>query len=211
MHSDYFKAALPDPYRILGVELLPLSLGRYRLLERFECAFVADEEEHVIASSAGLRATSSDLLLGVLICSMRVKDFLELLGSDRLERELRTWGQRIKQEMEADDFFSLPEKFGLFAAYIDESCQLPRYWEENPESGESGSHWSHSLEVALRSELGYTPEEIEEGPLAKALLDYFKHAENKGVLRLVSDDEIEDGNANAERLAAVLKGAPCLA
>jgi uncharacterized protein YggU (UPF0235/DUF167 family) len=60
----------------------------------------------------------------------------------------------------------------------------------------------------LRSELGYTTAEIEEGPLSKALCDFFKFMETQGKIRLVTPEEIEQGKANAklfEDLAATLQ------
>ena len=48
------------------------------------------------------------------------------------------------------------------------------------------------MEVILRGELGWSEEEINERPLSKALSDYFKWAENKGQIRLMTDWEIEE-------------------
>lgn len=201
MDAAYFQAAVPEPYRIFGLQLLPLSLGRYRLLMRFDCAFVADGEA---------KATIEDLLVGILICSMRVKDFLELLGSRRWNRELKRWGRRVRREMDADPYFNILAKVGLFQSYIQESSHVPNYWNEMAEQGGSAAHWSHNVEVSLRSQLGYTAEEIEEGPLSKALADYFKHAENQGLIRLICEEEVETGKGNAELLQRLMGGGlPC--
>ena len=200
MHENYFKAAVPEPYRIFGLRLLPLSLGRYRLLKRFDCGFVADEERS---------ASMDDLLVGALICSMRVKEFLEFLESENREGDVKLWDERIRREMAADPYFNLLAKIGLFRAYIEESCNVPKYWDETSDTNISGAHWSHSIEVGLRSELGYTEEEINEGPLAKALLDYFKHAENQGLIRLMGEGEEEHGPANAALLEQLVKGGLC--
>lgn len=196
MHAAYFKAALPEPCRIFGLRLLVLSLGRYRLLKRFGCAFVSD---------GPAEATVEDLLLGILICSMRVKEFLEFLDSDRFKPQLTRLGIRIRSETHHDPYFSLIAKFGLFRAYITEASALPDYWDESEEETVSGAHWSQSLEVVLRSELNYTTEEIEEGPLSKALFDFFKFMENQGLIRIMTPEEVEQGKANLaffEKLAA---------
>ncbi|HEV2210857.1 MAG TPA: hypothetical protein VG167_18950 [Verrucomicrobiae bacterium] len=181
MEAAYFQAAIPEPVRIFGLRLLPLSLGRYRLLCRFGCAFVADGEA---------LATAGDLLLGILICSMRCAEWLEFVESPESGDELAKLGQRIELEVAADPYFNLLEKFGLFKNYIEGACLQPKYWEEKEDEGPSGAHWSQSLEVTLRSELGYSTEDIEEGPLSKALADFYKHAENHGLIRLMTDEEI---------------------
>ena len=73
----------------------------------------------------------------------------------------------------------------------------------------SHTHWSESVEVVLRGQLGWTKDEIEEEPLTKALADYFKHMENQGNVRLMPhelyDSMIVEGESNAaalEKLAA---------
>jgi hypothetical protein len=193
--ASYFKAAIPEPFRIFGIRLLPLSLGRYRLLSRFGCAFVAEGEAS---------ATVDDLLLGILICSMRCQEFLEFIEGDNFKTELRRWGSRIRAEIEREDHFSILGKYELFQRYIAEGSELPKYWDEGRDQGTSGAHWSHNVEVTLRAELGYTREEIEEGALSQALADYFKYAENQGMIRLMSEGEIAGGDENMRVLMAAL-------
>lgn len=181
MTAAYHKAAFPEPYQILGLKLKPLSLGRYRLLQRFNCAFVSEEET---------TAALDDLLIGILICSMTCRDFAEFMDQDNAEEEIKKWGERC-------GLFDFEEKAKLFNAYITEASKVPEYTEEDTIGHGSGSHWSQSVEVALRSELGWSKEEIDEEPLGKALADYFKLAENKGTIRLLTDEEIEAAKANA--------------
>lgn len=202
MDAAYFKAVVPEPYRIFGLRLLPLSLGRYRLLKRFECGFVAETEAII-----GME----DLCLGILICSMRVREFLEFIETNDFQAELARWGQRIRKEIDSDPYFSLLEKFGLFRAYITDGTKIPDYWEEKDPGAAGCGHWAQNLEVTLRSELGYTLEEIEEGPLAKALADYYKHAANQGFIRLISEEEAAQGDHNARLFEQIQKGEPCRA
>ena len=196
MPATIFQAAVPEPYRIFGLRLLPLSLGRYRLLKRFEVAFVAEGEA---------TASMEDLLLGVLICSMRCEEFKAGVerGEWSVEAELRKWGKHIRKEIRRDKHFNLFEKFGLFKAYLDAGSEMPRFLDEQPDRPTSGAHWSHSVEVTLRSELGYTTEDIEEGSLSKALADYFRWAEGQGLVRLVTkEQELEmEREAEANRVA----------
>jgi len=194
MDCSYFNAALPEPYRILGLALKPLSLGRYRLLKRFECAFVSDGEA---------RAGISDLLLGLVICSMSVDDFLASLDNGTLEKEIRNWGRKvcrwpllsllpfIGKHWRKKHVFDFREKCALFQRYLLDGSEMPKYWDQSEGGKESGAHWSQSVEVVLRGELGWSAEEINEAPLTKAFADYFRWAESNGLVQLMTPQEVE--------------------
>jgi len=107
--QGYAVAALPDPYRILGLRLKPFCLGHYLLLQRFNCAFVASEPQPI---------TREDVLLGVLICSMWNNEFLEFISGKGFWSEVRKWGKRV-------GIFDLTAKAGLFQRYLDESLHEP--------------------------------------------------------------------------------------
>jgi hypothetical protein len=179
---DPFCAALPEPIRIFGVQLLPLSLGRYRLLKRFGCSFVSDGTGE---------ADMPNLLLGILICSMPCVDFLEFIESPKAGAQLRRWGKRIQQEIKHDRYFTVYQKYALFREYLERSARIPLYWEENDSPASSGAHWSACIESTLRADLGYSKDEIEEGALSKAIEDYFKRAETLGAIRLMTEEEIQ--------------------
>ncbi len=191
--QDYFTRCIPEPFRVLGLQLLPLSLGRYRLLKRFECAFVADGEA---------TAEIGDLLLGVIICSMRCDEFIALANSGGLEGEIRNWSKRacphplfgvlpfgIGKRWREKHSFNFIEKIQLFQRYIKDAQVVPPYRELESSNHVSGAHWSHGMEVTLRSEIGWSDEEVCEQPLSKAIADYFKFCENKGAIQLMSADE----------------------
>src|SRR5438876_959627 len=88
MNAAYFQAAIPEPFTILGLRLKPLSLGRYRLLKRFGCAFVAEEETG---------ANIEDLIIGVLVCSMRCDEFIEWAHSKHFAKDIKRWGKRVSR------------------------------------------------------------------------------------------------------------------
>jgi hypothetical protein len=211
MSAAYFKAAIPEPFRILGLALKPISLGRYRLLKRFDCAFVSEGER---------TAKAEDLIVGVLICSMRCDEFLAWLDSRSFQKDIAAWSHQVSpwpllgrmpwlgKWWRERNSFDLLEKIILFKRYIEASSQTPVYFDESDGLMTSAAHWSHGLEVTLRSELGWGTEEINEEPLSKARADYFKFLENKGMIRLMTDEEAKEGEANAAAIArAVARGA----
>lgn len=202
MPLNSFEAAIPEPFRILGLRLKPLSLGRYQLLQRFGCAFVSDEK-----TGAG----ALDLVMGVLICSRRCKRFVRFYQSRWFRWYIRFWYRtfcpawwhflmprkwRRRRNQEFTEF--LLSRMKLFGQYISEGSSAPDYFVERQNEIPSGAHWSHSVEVTLRSEVGWTSEEIEEAPLTKALYDYFKHAESQGAIRIITPEDVSQGEANAK-------------
>lgn len=212
MSAADFKAAIPEPYQILGLRLLPLSVGRYRLLHRFDCAFVSEEES---------TATIGDLIIGVLICSMRCDEFLKFYESKGFAREIRRWAIRISANppwfmrgkwgkwislsfigkwWRKNHSFNFVEKMQLFKNYIAEAQAVPEYAPTHSSNQRSTAHWSTSVEIVLRSELNWQLEEINEAPLTKALSDYFKHLELQGLVTIFTEEDLEDGRANAAAL-----------
>jgi hypothetical protein len=211
MSAAYFSAAVPEPFRVLGLTLRPLSLGRYRLLQRFECAFVADG-----AASADM----PDLLIGVLICSMRCDEFLTWANSPDFAKDVRAWSARISpwpwvsrlpgmgKWWRRNHSFDALEKLQLFRRYVEEGSRVPKFWDEGSGGQGSGAHWAQGVEVALRAEVGWTKEEIDEEPLSKAMADYCKWLEAGGQIRLMTEAEIQqiENAANAPAAKILIAG-----
>ena len=198
---DYFESVFPAPPVVCGKQLLPLSLGLYQLMAHFKVAFVAESERE---------ATPGDLLVAVLICSMGPADFGRFAAQPDFGKKIRKWGSKIgffeprcyrwpmigkklREWLEpafADtDFKYLTEQMDAFQRYVVEGSRTPEFWDESPDSKISAAHWSQSVEVVLRGQLGWEKEEIESAPLGKALWDYFKHFENLGMVRLIGKEE----------------------
>jgi hypothetical protein len=212
MKAAYFTAAIPEPFRILGLQLKPLSLGRYRLMRRFDCAFVGEKEAS---------ATMGDLVIGLLICSMRCDEFLKFVEAKDFQKQIRKWGKRVSsspiigripwlgRRWRKTRSFNVIEKIALFKRYIEEGSTMPEYIEEHSNNGGGGAHWCQSVEVVLRSEVGWSEEEINESPLTKAFSDYFTWAEGKGAVRLMSEGDQHAGEENSKIFAALApSGAP---
>ena len=179
--ADYFTATMPEPWQILGLRLRPFSLGHYKLLRRFGCAFVSETEAE---------ATREDLLLGVLCCSMTVAEFGEFIEAPDFAEQVKAWGEKA-------GLFDLNSRAQMFKTYIEQQSVVPKYWEE--QAGKpSGAHWAQCLEVTLRSKLGWTQHDIDTQPLSKAFADYFKYAESEGAIKLMTPEEIAVIEASKE-------------
>lgn len=197
--ASYFESAFPEPWQILGLRLYPFSLGHYIKLYRFSSPFVSDKTAE---------ADLGDLVLGCLVCSMQSdpdpsKDefwqwwtrpakpnFLAALFRKQpmtpAERDIVRWGRKV-------GVFDVGKKVALFAEYVSRHSNPPGYWVlKEPSSGQatSGAHWSHAVIHGLVSQCGYSQLEAYNVPMAKALQDYMKAAEEQGQVRLMTEEEI---------------------
>lgn len=201
-----FTAALPEPRIILGLKLLPLSLGRYRLLKRFDCPFIADEEREI-----PVQDMIGELVFALVVCGLPCSEFNDLVVNGGLEGECRKFGKVMAKVISKTKNFSIYESMGEFKIFLEEAQSTPWHVvKTNSLESESVSHWSHSIEVTLRSRVGWTKEEIEEQPMQKALCDFFKFVESEGAVRLMSHEAhsmmMDTGEANGVALMDMMKG-----
>lgn len=174
MIADYPQASVPEPVQVLGLELKPFCLGHALHLERFGSAF--GNAATAIVPELG------DLVLAVIICAHSYEGFLEFIRAD-------DWRQQIAEWARACGPFDVAEKSRLLQAYILTASQQPAVVFES-EGQPSGAHWIQSVKVTL-IELGYTPGEAMNLPLAQAFHDFYKSAENAGVLKICDRETAE--------------------
>lgn len=202
--KDFFAAAIPEPWQILGVKLRPFSLGHYLKLSRLGCAFVSEQETN---------ASLSDLLLGCIVCSMpttvdqEADPFWLWLGrkTGGLKYKLhsakqRAMGRKVPTPAEYDCFvwgeklgskINLAEKIQQFKAYVDANSVAPPYVEIKTGSEQtSGAHWTHSVLSALVSRCGYDLEQALNVPVSRALSDVIKKAESEGTVTILPPEVV---------------------
>ena len=197
----YFNASYPEPWVILGIRLRPFSFGHYLKLRQFDNAFVAEDSRN---------ATLGDLLLGVAVCSMssdpdpsrdefwcwitepaKFHWMAWLMGKKPLapsERDILKWGKTCKTDVD------LAEKCKMFQNYLEEHSKSPSYWILKEGGGKnSGAHWSHAIIHSLCARSGYTQQQAYNVPMSKALMDFYRSAEEEGVVRLMTEEEVVNG------------------
>lgn len=84
MNRAYYSAVIPEPVLVLGLPLLPLSLGHLILLNRMESAFVI-----------GGQPTFQDLAVSVAICAQRYEDALASLSDPDLPTFMHRWHEKL--------------------------------------------------------------------------------------------------------------------
>ena len=197
-----FSAAFKEPQSILGLRLFPLSLGRFRLLKHFECPFVDDGEKKVDTETL-----TKELFFSLVVCALPVEEFNYLMAEQKLERELKRWGKKLKKIVNVKGF-NIYESFAAFQKFLDAGSEIP--WvvlsEQNDHS--SMTHWSTSMESVLRSKVGWTKEEVDEQPLKKAIADFFTYMESEGLVRLYDFETYaaiqDEAKANGDAMEKIL-------
>src|SRR5688572_30214618 len=92
--AAFNKAADPGPHQVLGLELLPFSIGHFILLQKHGSVFVSQD---------GGEPEISDLLLTVLICSQTYEEAKKSLRSIWLFWRMRFWGWRCRKRNVLDE------------------------------------------------------------------------------------------------------------
>ncbi len=204
MNAAEFQAAFPEPQTILGLRLLPLSLGRYKLLKRFECPFVDDEKKEI-----SIEEMNKELFFSLVICGLECKEFERLMNDGGLRKELKRWGRKVRKIVSRKGF-SILEHFTTFRKYLEAGSSAP--WvvlSVQNDSDQSMTHWSTAIESTLRSKIGWTEKEVSERPLADALVHYFKYLESEGAVKLYDPQAYQDmqgeARANGEALEKMMK------
>lgn len=192
--EQYVKSAIPDRYRIFGVTLRPLSLGHVLLMKRHGCAFAEDDT----TSSVNVM----DLLIAVAICCRRYQEFIDWYNDDEArDKWLTEWYGHITKEAKKKGF-SLMNKFSLFNMYRKEGVETPLFFDEESDKDagkESGAHWTQNIITSLVTEGRFNDEEIYDIPVSKAFAEYFKILENKGIITLMADWQIDEMKKQSEK------------
>lgn len=179
------------------------------MMARFNCAWTADESR---------TATAGDLLIGLIICSMRCDQFELLAAQSDFRKQIQIYGELngffkpswrtlLKHPLfflcnlarlfnpslyDALDAREIVQAMRAFQEYIEDETVVPDYWDETENNRVTAMHWSQSMGLVLCGQLNWTDEMINEKSLGRALWDYFGHMESQGLITLMTKEEIED-------------------
>jgi hypothetical protein len=190
MTAAFQQAALPEPFKVLGKDLAPYTLGHDILLGLFESSFcrgVSLPQE----SPFRYALLADDLPISVWVCShAHYSDVYEKLQSPEIRDELKKWGKSCGE-------FDVPAACITFERYLKDNTQEPGYWVEDAGRGRGGSSvpFSHYLKVVLMREFGLKEHEALDTPYAQALWNYLTILEGQGRIRFMSDDDSAALNA----------------
>jgi hypothetical protein len=185
---NYIDAILTNSTpRIMGVKLRPFSIGHYLLMKKYDCNYVSDEPADT---------SIDDLVLSISICCRKFDEFVDFISDKNCLKWIAKWGKQINKEVNGDPFYII-KKRNEFIQYLNEGMRIPKYWllVEEDDGGSSGRLMEHII-TTLQGELGYTKDEVLNIPFTQAIYDYFLYLENKGIIKLMTDEELNLVEAN---------------
>ncbi len=191
--DQFFRAAIPEPFTVLGLKLRPFSAGHIILLHRIESAFVIGGPQLL-----------PDLISSVFLCSLNFRDGWDSLDNRAVDKFMRKWQRKIGH-------FDFLDKCKLFARYIAEGSEEPGW--QSPEGG--GTIDAPKVQVvrcALLSKTNITEAEFLDRPWGLSLWDYYTLYALEGAVTLLDKSKVLAARDAAIRVAEILKarrGAPC--
>jgi hypothetical protein len=188
--AAFSRAAIPEPYRILGKKILPFKLGHEILFQRFDIAYSVENP-----SEPGF----SDLVMGVLICSSKPEQFIESMKSRLFPLKMWLWGKICGR-------FDMFEKFRLFTDYMNEGRDIPQLWPNGEGEKIQKTSMAETLYSSLRVKNGLSHDEAmntELWPLIRALV---ADAELNGKVDIKKVDDKEVIAEGMKFLQEVLAG-----
>lgn len=181
MNAKYLEDIWPKPFTILGKRLLPLSIGRILLLDRFDCAPV---------ESIGA------LVLAIIICSRPCREVFSAIEDPWLNLKIRVWRWRLGA-------VNYAEKLLLWREYLTAHTRRPETTHNAGSPIMPGAPALQSMRIVLRSHCNWTQEEIEEASYTQAAWDYYSYWEVEGKLLIRQEtDELSPDGIAAMRASA---------
>lgn len=194
-----------DAPLLLGVQLMPLTLGHVLHLQENDSLFVSPIKFQVLESTdpkenfKRLQGLMVELLLAIAICSRTYDEFNELktIGIDDGNGKRLKFGEYFGEWRKAVDALieskqvNLLETAEILNRYIERAYFCPDYQDlrENPNQSGSSDNWTHTVTLTLCSEMNTTEEKVRNQPLLVSLFHFYKIAERNGLIHL--ENELE--------------------
>jgi hypothetical protein len=166
--NDFYASLAPEPYKVLGVLLRPLSYGHMILLNRCGLDPVTDEK---------------GLALAVQICSKDFREALSFLDSIFTpvgQIEIETLAYNIG---EAD----ILAAFSAWVEYTEGHSSRPEYCPIDAEESDRGAPFLAQLRSWLIGHCNYSPDTIMDAPFGQCLWDYGASIEERNGWGIVGD------------------------
>jgi len=182
--SDYYSAAIPEPFTICKLRLKPYSLGHIILLHRVDSAFVT-------GGDAGLE----DLITSVFLCSQSYEDGVKALDNPKLPKFMKSWQRQLGS-------FNVKAKMADFAAYIEAHSKSPLFKFEVGKTKANHCPVAQLVKMALLSETNLTETEILNRSWSLCLWDFVTLRTMAGKVDMMNPTAINDAQAIADKLQA---------
>lgn len=199
MTTQFLKAAVPEPFIVLGLRLRPLSIGHLVLMQWSGLSFMREDNS---------KPNLDDLIIGCLICSMRFRQYQEFLQSPDIASVLTRLGRRALFEpkrgwsrlafwRKAKPALRVQERFELFDKYLADGMDIPQF--ELPNSAAQsmiiGSPWLQCLRIMLMTKFHMPAEETWDYPYRQAVWDVCTARESDGALSIIGENSSPEHDA----------------
>jgi hypothetical protein len=168
--AQFYRAARPEPPRIIGLQLRPYSLGHHITLHAYDSSFLFHDTPRFY-----------DLILGVFICSQTWGGWNDWRSSWKLPVFLKLWGWCFRK-------FDVRVEAAKFTKYIADGCECPEVAIPADARTLSGA-WESRLKLFLVRRLRLSAEEAMDYPLALAWQEYCAFGESEGTITLLSESD----------------------
>jgi hypothetical protein len=197
--SSYFQKAIPGRFTLLGLDVLPLSLGHIVILNHIESPFVT-----------GKIADLDDLALAVLICSLDFEKGCEAIADPELPKFLKQWSRQltgmsglrrwlVKLRILKPFDVNWVQKIELFTKYLSAAMDLPAFqFEESETARVVECPFVQIVKVKLMSELHISEADILDRSWNRCLWDYVTLKVFAGDMEFVDEDEMADMQKQAD-------------
>jgi len=187
------RMTLPTRFRVLGLRLVPFTVGHARLLDRIELDEIND---------------GASCLLAAKLCSMPSGEAERWINSRFLGLRMVALAFGRGRLMRSAD--EVNKAVRVFGEYLDESTRIPVYESKGEGEGRKlGTPFAQHLRAVLLSKLGYSPDKVDRTPYLQAMWDYIGHMEAEGLISVdegLTDDQETALFAKADELMAKVKG-----
>lgn len=161
---------LPTPYRILGQDLLPFSVGHAFLFAKLGITAIA---------------TAEDLIMAVLVCCHTYGELEERLNkrSWRWSWRFKRWRKQCRKILKSEARYIAAST--KLTEYMDEGTAQPDYDITSTARGDtsdSKTPFLQHLRTVLMAKLNYKPSEVMNMAYSQAIWDYRSYMEIEGAI-----------------------------
>ncbi len=209
-YDAYSVACNPNTTTVLGLQLLPASLGHILIFQRLGLPYFNESATAI---------EFQDFLVGTFVCSLTYEEFDTLVKQSpyklfdkesiktffrayfyskrngALSYNVNKWSRTLHKVLKSTKGFNLFEEIAKFNSYLDINQNKPFILPgDNASNKASDAPWVLSVITVLTGELGYSFKEAVNIPVGKALWEFFKYAESQGSVELCDIGKLEANN-----------------
>ena len=210
--KTYSERIISPTPAILGLKLIPYTLGHSMLLKSAKSVFVCGGMEKL-----DMRHLIGELVFAILVCSTTYDEFLVEMNNGEFVKYMNQYVSAINDEilklkdkkpskkrkrftikkdvsLDGLNRINLLDKIAQFTQYIKDGTSPPMYY---PASGDENNVSNNPVELeqsiisTLMSECNFTRSECFNLPLTETLAAYLLYAYRQGAVRLESKEVFE--------------------